>query len=94
MYEEIDKSICPLQAMILYKDNSYDNPTAETPLFLKCTRSGLSKIPVGKTILGDFMKRLSMKLNLSVEYTNHCIRVTVVTVMRENKVTNKAKLCL
>jgi len=90
MYAENEKSTCPLEALILYKKKFESNPKAETPLFLKCSRNGLSKIPIGKTVLGDFMKQLSRKLHLSTEYTNHCIRVTVVTVMRENKVSNKS----
>ena len=38
------------------------------------------------TTLGEFMKALSKKLELSKIYTNHCIRQTVVTVLRENSV--------
>ena len=40
-------------------------------------------------MLADFMKRLSLKLDLSTVYTNHCIRVTVVTVLKENNVSDK-----
>jgi len=83
MYEKSDKSCCPVEALKLYKDSFPSDADENTPLFLKCTKNGLSKVPVGKTILSDFMKNLSKKLNLSKIYTNHCIRVTVVTIMRE-----------
>ena len=42
------------------------------------------KVPVGKNTLGLFMKKLSKSAELFKEYTNHCIRVTAVTVLDQN----------
>ena len=51
---------------------------------LKKTISGLEEewyenSPVGRDMLNDFMKKLSINAGLSKVYTNHCIRATVVT---------------
>ena len=35
--------------------------------------------PIGRDMLNDFMKHLSVNAELSKMYTNHCIRATVVT---------------
>ena len=35
----------------------------------------------GKDYLGNLLKKLSQQLNLSQEYTNHCVRSTVVSTM-------------
>ena len=40
-------------------------------------------VPVGGDPLNSTMKNISKKANLSVEYTNHCIRATVVTKLNE-----------
>ena len=37
--------------------------------------------PIGINTLGNFMKKISKRLALSVTYTNHCIRATCVTEM-------------
>ena len=36
---------------------------------------------LGKNSLGNFMKQISIDANLSIVYTNHCIRATSVTVL-------------
>ena len=37
------------------------------------------KVAVGKNTLGNMMKTLSEKAQLSKQYTNHCLRVTSIT---------------
>ena len=38
-------------------------------------------IPLGKNVLGDKMKTLSVAANLSNTYTNHCLRATFITAL-------------
>ena len=38
---------------------------------------------LGHSILQDMMSRLSVKANLSKRYTNHCVRATVVTTLKD-----------
>lgn len=89
MYEVSDKHQCPLQAFFDYQSH-FEGPKADTPLFLKVGKNGtFSKQVIGKCTLGDFMKNLSKKINLQKMYTNHCIRVTVVTVLKEQCVADR-----
>ena len=46
------------------------------------------KLPVGKNFLGELMSKLSQKADLSKRYTNHCVRVTTVSVLKEQGYTN------
>ena len=41
------------------------------------------KMKLGKHSIDNLMKNLSMNLKLSRIYTNHCIRVTLVTILKE-----------
>ena len=43
----------------------------------------------GEHWLGDFMKYISKKLQLSKSYTNHCIRCTAITICQENGLSNQ-----
>ena len=43
---------------------------------------------VGKNSIDSLMSNLSLKLNLSKRYTNHCLRVTFVTILKENGFSN------
>lgn len=45
-----------------------------------------TKCPLGHNKIGDFMKTISKRLNLSQVYTNHCIRATCVNILAENGV--------
>ena len=38
---------------------------------------------IGKNTFDTFLSRLSSHLNLSKRYTNHCLRVTGITVLKE-----------
>ena len=88
MYEQTEKSKCPVEGLLLYKSYFPKDTQGDTPLFWKIIKGDNLSLQsvVGKSTLGDFMKKLSEKLCLSKTYTNHCIRVTVVTVMREQSV--------
>lgn len=41
---------------------------------------------VGHNTLGNFMKTISIKAELSQIYTNHCIRATCITALDDNGV--------
>ena len=43
-----------------------------------------TKVPLGINTLGNMMKKISNKLNLSDTFTNHSIRATVITVLSKN----------
>ena len=47
---------------------------------------------VGKNTVDNLMSNLSTELKLSRRYTNHCIRVTMVTVLKENGFSN-SEIC-
>ena len=50
---------------------------------------GLSpRSKIGKNRLNTFMSNLSGKLELSKRYTNHCVRVTLVTILKEHGYSN------
>jgi len=44
---------------------------------------------VGKNYLSELLPRLSNELQLSKRYTNHCVRVTTVSVMKEQGFANE-----
>jgi site-specific recombinase XerD len=89
MYAIDDKSKCPVECFKRYMDLLPDSTLGNT-LFPKCIKDGFSSCAVlGKDSLGNFMKELSKKANLNNVYTNHCIRVTVVSVLQERGVSNE-----
>lgn len=89
MYEISDKKTCPVEAFHDYLSR-FPNPKPDTPLFPKISKSGsFCNQVIGKCMLGDFMKNLSKQLRLSMIYTNHCIRVTVATVLKERSASDR-----
>ena len=83
VYAIEDKSKCPVQAFKLYTSR-LPQSTQDGALFPKPVKIGFSQSAVlGKDTLGNFMKDLSTECGLSQSYTNHCIRVTTVNVMKE-----------
>ena len=83
VYAIEDKRKCPVQAFKLYMSR-LPQSTHDNTLFPKPVNAGFSKLAVlGKETLGNFMKDLSKECKLSQSYTNHCIRVTTVNVMKE-----------
>lgn len=51
------------------------------------------KLVRGEHYLGNFMKNLSTRLNLSKSYTNHCVRCSMITNAKESGLTND-EVCL
>lgn len=91
-----DESCCPVIAFKLYL-KKLDECNSEH-LFPKPCRNfstGLaervwyvSKQTTGTNTISTLMARLSNKLSLSKRYTNHCIRVTHITILKENGFNN------
>ena len=97
MYEcPNEKGNCPVTAFEMYIDKIKD--TTDDHLFPKPCKNiskGLSdqkwytnKQKVGKNKIDNLMSNLSMHLKLSKRYTNHSLRVTHITVLKENGFTN------
>ena len=42
-----------------------------------------AKMPLGKVVVQDMMPRISMQADLSVRYTNHCVRATSVVLLKK-----------
>lgn len=84
MYETQEKDTCPVESFKKYKEY-FTSESTYPSLFPKILQNGRlsTAAALGKTSLDNLMKRLSNTLELSKKYTNHCIRVSVVTVMRE-----------
>jgi site-specific recombinase XerD len=85
---ESDTRICPVRKFRIYLSRL---PKGCQSLFPKpkkvfCGSQGWyqPKQVIGKMLLGTMMKTISKSAKLSKEYTNHCIRPTVVTNLRED----------
>ena len=84
MYDNpTDKSYCPIEALEIYLSKI---PNSNSHLFPlpkgNCISTGFWYAPcrnVGQGQLGKFMKIISKSAKLSTEYTNHSVRVTVVS---------------
>lgn len=92
-YENLDcPEECPVVAWEMYMQHIADIPRLfpkPCKLTSKKSEKWFSSIqPVGKNTIDNLMSTLSRDLNLSRRYTNHCIRVTLVTVLKENGYSN------
>ena len=91
-----DTSHCPVAAFELYREKIENCGTDS--LFPKPCKNQ-TKISqgewytkeksVGKNTLDTLMATLSRKANLSKRYTNHCLRVTAITILKENGASNE-----
>lgn len=78
---------CPVSSFRLYISKL--NPKCDA-FFQKANvnydKTGLwyANAPVGKNTLAGFMKDISKRAKLSKEYTNHCLRVTAVSVLHNH----------
>ena len=91
MYEIPNCAKCPVAGVEKYLSML---PTQNPALFpkpkSKWTRESFycEKEVLGKNSLQDLMKTISRDANLHNTYTNHCIRVSLVTWLKENNVAN------
>ena len=77
-----NSSLCPVASFKMYMDLLNPDSTA----FLQYPnkkKTGFTKEVVGKNTLGNMMKEISEKANLSKIYTNHQIRKTTATGMHK-----------
>lgn len=89
---ETCRAECPVTAWEFYLQQINHTPN----LFPKPCKTHSKKISewyapvqtVGKNTIDNLMANISSDLKLSRRYTNHCIRVTLVTVLKENGYTN------
>ena len=89
MYANLEnKEACPVSALRYYLSKFPESTESLFPMPLKrwkengiwyCDRKNL-----GRPSLGEMMKTISASARLSKSYTNHCVRVTVVTTLKEN----------
>lgn len=77
---------CPLRSLKKYLNLLHPDQEA---FFQRPRVSGFenesiwySKLPVGVNTIGKFMSMISQNAGLSVIYTNHCVRSTTVTTLR------------
>ena len=93
MYE-LKNEICPLKSLKLYLsklsigcEDFFCQPKVKVDT--EKDSEWYTKRPVGVATLGKFMKAISKRLNLSVQYTNHSIRATTVHVLSANGIPSR-----
>lgn len=84
MYDAPDNaSACPVAAFLAYKSRCSPTNNYLFPRPLKNWNSKViwysEKSKLGKDTIGEFMKSISIAAGLDKKYTNHCVRVTVVS---------------
>ena len=94
MYENDDQVNCPVHALELYFTKLPNSCLFPKPFKNKrFAPSNLSwycgsKV-IGKHTIGNLLKNLSTAAGLSKRYTNHCVRVTAISILKENGKTNE-----
>ena len=83
---ELKNEICPIKSLKLYLSKLSDESDdffCQPKLNVDTEKDvhWYTKRPIGVSKLGKFMKGISIRLNLSVKYTNHSIRATTVHVL-------------
>ena len=96
--EETDKRMyaeagpdCPVASLKTYLSKLNQNQIClfQRPNpFWRSSSRWYDTVPVGKTQLGGFLRRLSKESGCSGEYTNHCLRATTVTTLKHSGVSN------
>lgn len=86
MFQEEDTTRCPVVAFELYKEKIDSDITFLFPQATRSWKPGkkwYTRQPHGKNSLGNFMKGLSTRANLSKNYKNHSIRATLINQLRD-----------
>ena len=90
-----ENPLCPVKSFKTYLSllNHHEPAFFQYPNKLM---TGYKNSPIGKNILGTFMKEISEAAKLSKIYTNHCIRKTTATAMKRkgfdlNEISNVTK---
>ena len=88
MYADKESNRCPVERLKLYFSRTAETNNSLFPLPLKNWNNS-SKIwycnnkNLGRRSLDVMMKQISSGARLSKTYTNHCVRVTVVTELKQ-----------
>ena len=86
LYEENDER-CLFKGLRLYlqklQESGCENELFPLPLKNYVSRWYCTNRPLGKNTLACMMSKISQKCGTSKMYTNHCIRVSDVTILRE-----------
>ena len=79
MYEQ-PGALCPVKSFELYLSKLHPELKClwQRPKEATADICWYCNVPVGKNILGNFMKDIPRAVDLSKEYTNHSIRATAV----------------
>lgn len=85
---------CPVECYKIYMDKLPQENPSVFPKPLTTYKKPISQWycsskVLGKNSLGNLLSTLSDQLNLSKRYTNHCVRVTTVQVLREQGYQNE-----
>ena len=96
-YENLSNPLeCPVVAWETYLSHIEGSPNLfpkPCKLMCKSKKSWYTEnLKVGKNTIDTLMSNLSIKLNLSKRYTNHCLRVTFVTILKEHGFSN-SEIC-
>ena len=86
MYEQGGEN-CPLKSIRTYWSKLHGGCEAffqKPNVNFKKTWFWYVRCPIGKNSIANFMKVISEKAGLSRKYTNHCLRVTAISVVRRN----------
>ena len=92
MYSQPNNPNCPVSSLRFYlsklsQEEEYFFQTPRKPQREPfCQMETWYKRKMGKNTLNNMMKTISKLGNLTQEYTNHCIRATVCTVLAHNDV--------
>ncbi|XP_070573869.1 uncharacterized protein KIAA1958-like [Ptychodera flava] len=85
MYAQPGSAKCPVRALKLYLSKLHPKQTAmfQRPLTFIDHSAPIwyYNAPLGSKKLGDMMKDISKAANLSMVYTNHCLRATAATIL-------------
>ena len=95
MYEQEDKSHCPIQAFETYISRLHDPKilwAKDSKTFENDSQWYHKKLVIGKNLLGKMMPEISKAASLSKKYTNHSVRSTVINQLYD-KGFSKEQIC-
>lgn len=94
MYETDEPENCPVKAFKTYCEkiptkNFFPKPIKRARFSMTNSDWYCSTQTVGKNTIGDLLPKISSSAGLSKRYTNHCVRVTAISVLKSNGKTNE-----
>ena len=94
MYEIDEPENCPVKAFKTYceklpNSNLFPKPIKRARFSMTNSDWYCSTQTVGKNYIGNLLPKISSSAGLSKRYTNHCVRVTAISVLKSNGKTNE-----